>query len=340
MQDLLTPQLVSNLRDCNRIVVITGDITSKDFGIDKEILSNLQQRISIFIHAASSISLSDGLPKMASCVVQPSLVAAKMALSFSRLERFVYVSTAYVNGFLHWQPLDDKERHACTVEERIYSLRSTTTSSNTELDNILEFGTTPEYSCIRHPYAYSYVKHLTERLLLDAFLSASREQQLLILRPSCFAPAQQEPYPHFEVPGSTPVTTAMCAIIASKPTKARCSSNLADPSKSTIDEVPVDIVVNRLVAHIVFGTYGCVHAVSGASGCRSFPDMYNAIARLRRPWWWHPTLSWCNDDADPSSLCRLSRFYKILGCSYEFRQEKTEKVWELMGPSTRERWPL
>lgn len=181
---------------------------------------------------------------------------------------------------------------------------------------------------------------MTERLLLDLFETAGCEQHLLILRPSCFALPQEEPFLHFKGPGSTPVTTAMCAIVASPPTQARCTSNFVDPSKSTIDEAPMDIVVNRLVAHNAFGSYGCLHAVSGESGRRSFSDMYSAMAKLRRSWWWHPTSSWCDDDSEPSKICVLSRFYKILDCSYDFRQEKTTKVWELTTPCSRENWPL
>jgi fatty acyl-CoA reductase len=342
MRDLLPPQLVADLQNRQKVSVLDGDITKENFGLDDQTIASLRKRVSVFIHAASSISLRDGLAKMASSVVHPSLAAAKLALSFERLERFVFVSTAYVNGFLHW---DDSfagggKRQECVVEERIYPLRKTDHGAAVELHNIVDFGTTPEHSNMPHPFAYSYVKHLTERLLLEAFRKEDREQQLLLFRPSCFAPALQEPFPHFEVAGSSPVTTAMCAIISSLPTKAPCTSNLADPSKSTIDEVPVDVVVNRLVAHIAFGTSGAVHAVAGASGRRSFPGMYNAIARLRRAWWWHPEIRWCDEGTDPRKVCGLSKLYKILGCSYLFREEKTERVWQLMSPEMRDTWPL
>jgi fatty acyl-CoA reductase len=339
MQELLLPHLVVELHTSQRVSVLDGDITKDNFGLDDHAIAGLRKRVSIFIHAASSINLRDGLAKMASVVVHPSLAAAKLALSFTHLERFVFVSTAYVNGFLHWDG-NGAKRQECVVEERMYPLREPDHDAAVELRNIVDFGTTPEHSHIPHAFTYSYVKHLTERLLLEAFRKEDREAQLLLFRPSCFAPALQEPFPDFEVAGSAPVTTAMCAIIASSPTKARCTSNLADPSKSTIDEVPVDVVVNRLVAHIAFGTSGAVHAVAGASGRRSFPDMYNAIAKLRRVWWWHPEIRWCEEGTDPGKICDLSKLYKILGCSYLFREEKTERVWQLMSPTMRETWPL
>jgi fatty acyl-CoA reductase len=342
MQRLLPSHLVADLKDCQRITVLEGDITKENFGLDQQTISGLRKRISIFIHAASSLSLRQGLPEMASIVVHPSLAAAQLALSFAHLERFVFVSTAYANSFLHWDStlLNHEKRQECVVEERIYPLREFEQSAAVELNNIIDFGATPEHDCMPHPFTYTYVKHLTERLLLEKFRREGREHQLLIFRPSCFAPAQQEPFPNFEVAGSSPVTTMMCAVLAGLPRIARFTSNLADPSKSTIDEVPVDVVVNRLVVHIAFGTSGCVHAVAGASGRRNFTDVYNSMAKFRRWWWWHPELQWCEDGTDPEKLCALANLFKGLGCSFLYREEKTERVWQLMSPSMRRELPL
>lgn len=342
MQELLPSQLVVDLRERQRITVWDGDITQENFGLNDKAMAGLRERISIFIHATSSLSLRQGLPKMASIVVHPYLAAAQSALSFTHLERFVFVSTAYVNSFLHLDSilLDGTKMQECVVEERIYPLRKVQQSAVIELNNIIDFGTTPEHDYMPHPFTYTYVKHLTERLLLEAFRKEGREHQLLILRPSCFAPAQEEPFPHFEVAGSSPVTTMMCAVLSGLPVKARFTSNLADPSKNTIDEVPVDVVVNRLIVHIAFGTSGCVHAVAGESGRRNFTDVYNAMAEFRRWWWFHPGVQWCEDGTDPKKLCALANLFRGLGCSYLYRQEKTERVWQLMSPEMRETWPL
>jgi len=333
---------VVELQTCNRIVVVNGDISKENFGLDDQTVSGLQKRVSIFIHASSGDIFHDGLPEVVRSVVYPSLVAAQLALGFAHLERFVFVSTAYANGFLHWDEISPNatRRQECVVEEHIHPLRKPEQSVTVELNNIVDFGMTPEHDHMNHLCTYSYGNHLAERLLLEAFQRGNREDQLLIFRPSCIAPAQQEPFLHSEVAGSSPFTAAMCEILSCLPKEARCYSNLAEPSHSTIDEVPIDVVVNRLVAHIAFGTSGCVHAVGGASGRRSFPDMFNAAANLRRWWWWHPTLQWCEDGTDPRKICSLSKRHKLVGCSYLFREEKTERIWQLMGPSMREKWPL
>jgi len=342
MKELLPSRLVADLKDCQRIAVLDGDITKDNLGLDEQTVAALQKRISIFIHAASSLSLRGGLAEMAPIVVYPSLAAAKLALSFEHLERFVFVSSAYANSFLHWDSawLGDAHRRECIVEERIHPLREFEQSAVVELDNIIDFGTTPEHDHIPHPSSFTYVKHLTERLLLEAFREEGREHQLLVFRPSCFAPAQREPFPRFEVVGSSPVTTMMCAVLSGLPGKARFTSNLPDPSKSTIDEVPIDVVVNRLIVHIAFGTSGCVHAVAGATGRRNFADVYNAMGKFRRWWWWHAEVQWCEDNTDSKKLCDLGKLFKGLGCSYLYREEKTEWIWQLMSPSMREKWPL
>lgn len=344
MHQLLPLHLVKSLEASNKIVVLSGDITCPNFGIDETTLAALQDSVSIFIHAASSINLRHDISRMAANVVHPSLEASRLALSFTNLERFVYVSTAYVNAFLHFRKHETTPLADCVVEETIYPLRSDPNNDNAlaELRNLNEFGTTPEYSCLPHPFPYSYTKHLTERLLLHEFCAAGREQLLILFRPSIFAPAEYEPVPHFEVAGSTPGTTLLCAILANPPFRIPFASNLHDPSKATIDEVPVDMVVNMMLVHVAYGSYGCIHAVSGASGRSSFEGELNAGASLR-PWWWSkPILDWCGTETHTGAdkACFMSKTWKILGCSYLFLDKKTAEVWESMDDEARAKWPL
>lgn len=342
MHKLLPSTIVDDLRTGNKIRALAGDITLGDFGLDKKTLHDLQSKVSIYIHSASSINLKAGLKEMTSAVIDPSLAAAEMAMNFTHLERFVFVSTAYANGYLHWLPVEEGARGDCIVEERIYPLRQAASHDNplAEFKNIKEFGTTPEYTCLDHPYAYSYAKHLTERLLLTAFEAAGRKQQLFIFRPSCIGPAEQEPFPGFEVAGSTPLTAATCAVITTPPGKAWCLSNLANPDEATTDEVPLDVVVNRLVVHLAIGTSGCVHAVSGASHRRNTIMLFEAMADNRSRWWGRPVVTWCREGTPEEKLFPASRLYKIWGCSFLFHEEKTKDAWDLMDPLMKQQWPL
>lgn len=130
MHKMLPSTIVDDLRTCNKIRALTGDITLDDFGLDEQTLHDLQLKVSIYIHSASSINLKAGLKEMTCAVIDPSLAAAEMALKFTHLERFVFVSTAYANGHLHWLPVEEGTRGDCVVEERIYPLRSATSDDD------------------------------------------------------------------------------------------------------------------------------------------------------------------------------------------------------------------
>jgi fatty acyl-CoA reductase len=110
MQELLPSKIVTNLRNRQKITVLEGDITKDNFGLIEQALTSLRKRIPIFVHAASSLSVRQGLPRMASIVVHPSVAAAQLALTLTHLERFVFVATAYVNSFLHCSYLYREEK--------------------------------------------------------------------------------------------------------------------------------------------------------------------------------------------------------------------------------------
>lgn len=344
MCKLLPSSLASLLLESGKITVLDGDITHENLGLEHHERVVLQRKVTTFIHAASTINLKLDLSRMAQTVIRPSVEAAKIAMTFFHLQKFVYVSTAYVNAFLHFinGKADGSKRAGCIVEESIYDLRmeSRRTDPSAELRNLEEFGTTPEYSCIPHSFAYSYAKHLTERLLLEKFREAGLEHILMVFRPSIFAPAVRKPFPHFEVPGSTPATTLLCALLATRPMKLRFASNLLDPSRATVDEIPIDVVVNRLLVHTAHETHGCVHAVAGDAGRVLFADHFNTAIKLR-PWWWgRPILGWCDMNDSDRRACLPSKLWKILGCSFAFCDDKTQHIWKSMDTDTKEKWPL
>jgi len=323
-------------------VILEGDITLENLGLNNETVSELRDSVSICIHAAASLNLKANLTKTSKSVVQPSMAFAALALEFRYLKRFVFVSTAYTNAFMHFLPLNGSERQDCFVEEKIYPLPT----GNDERDPFLEFediertGDTPDYSSVPHPFAYAYAKHLTERLLLRMFEKEGKQRMLTILRPSCFGPAESEPSPYFETPGSAPATSVLSVALASLPKKALFTSNLADPSKATLDEVPVDIVVNRLIAHVAYDTDGCVHAVSGETGRRPIQEMIHAGISLRKWWWPAPNIVWCSDETDPKKVCAISKTFGLCGCSFLFSDIKTANIWSKMDRHDREKWYL
>ena len=319
------------------MTVWDGDLTKPQLGLDNDMISQLKEYANIYIHAASSISLRRSLPVIATSIVNPSLELAEIALSSKRLERFLYVSTAYANSHLHHLHQGVETR----VSERIYSLRSSGgDSTNLEFDDLQNCGATPEYTSHNFPFPYAYAKHLTERLLVKCFQQKDREGSLLIVRPSIIGPALREPFSNYEIRGSAPATNVLAAFIGAPSRQLTFSSRFADPmTESTLDEVPVDIVVNRILMHLYHQSEGCVHAVAGASGRHQFKTVWDRAMSERRLLW-HPRAVWLDVDWHSPLLHGIARAFVIMGTSYMFEDNKVHHVWDKMVDDEKAVFPL
>lgn len=293
--------------------------------------------MNIYIHAACSINLSRPLSFIAKSIVEPSLELAEIALGSTGLERFVYVSTAYANSHLHHlhHEVDTK------VSEGIYSLRSSDgDSTDLELSDLRESGTTPEYEFHKFPFPYAYAKHLTERLILKLFSRHGKSESLLIVRPSIIGPALREPFPYYEIRGSAPATNVLAAFISTPSVQLNLSSRFDNPmTESTLDEVPVDIVVNRILMHIYQRSEGCVHAVAGCQGRHQFKAIWEkAMSERRLPW--HPRAVWLNVDWHSPLLHQIAQAFVIMGTSYLFEDAKVNQIWANMTNDQKLKFPL
>ncbi|KAK0542846.1 hypothetical protein OC845_006415 [Tilletia horrida] len=309
-----------------RIVILDGDMQAIDLGLSKSDLDDIRQSVHFLIHAASSISLRMKLRDLSYSVVAPSVFLARLAFSSPSLERFVFISTAYSNSHLWALPgaKDDVD-----VEETIYPLKQgedPLLSATTAWRDIQQTGATAEYGNGIFPWGYGYAKHLTERLLHFYAAKAGVSDKLLVVRPSVIGPAERFPYPGFSTASSTPTTSCATAFILHPSKNMLFASRLADPSRqSTIDEVPVDVVVDRILAHTAAGTSGIVHAVAGAKSRITIAEWAQANNRERRlPW--KVNVRWVSDDWNSRKVSQLARIFKIIGASYNFAEEKTVQL--------------
>ncbi|KAL8784046.1 MAG: hypothetical protein Q9195_009196 [Heterodermia aff. obscurata] len=333
----LPPEHREAIRGNATVTVWDGDLTKRQLGLDNDKISQMKRSVNIYIHAACSISLRRSLPQIATSIVEPSLELAEIALSSKRLERFLYVSTAYANSHLHHL----HQGIETWVSERIYSLRNSGgDSTDLELDDLRNCGTTPEYTSHNFPFPYAYAKHLTERLLVKSFQQKDREGSLLILRPSIIGPALREPFPNYEIRGSAPATNVLAAFIGAPSRQLKFSSRFRDPmTESTLDEVPVDIVVNRILMHLYRQSEGCVHAVAGASGRHQFKTVWDKAMSERRLLW-HPRAVWLDVDWHSRLLHGVAQAFVIMGTSYMFEDDKVHPVWNKMVDDEKAVFPL
>ncbi|KAJ5765750.1 male sterility domain-containing protein, partial [Penicillium odoratum] len=321
----LPSDVVNWLLDPEKTTILDGDIIRPNFGLHDDEIQNLSSVLDFIVHAASSINLIHDLKSTLKHVVQPSEALAQFALQCDHVERFVYVSTAYANSHLHGLSSETDVK----VEERIYPLQSISERTVTvEYKEAQARFSTIEYESNDFPWAYGYAKHLSERLLTAMFSECGRYNQLLIVRPSVIGPAECFPFPHYTVPTSSPVTM-VSAMLANTPLFClNFASSLSNPGMdATLDEVPVDVVVDRLLIHLAFNTQGCVHAVNGERGRIKAQEIHQALRAIR---WlpWEPTIIWSMDSWHSKHQHWVNRIFKLLGTSFNFLDESTFAIWE------------
>lgn len=321
------------------ITVLDGDIQKPNLGLEPETRTTLQEDVDIVVHAASSINLRHSLSQVFERIVLPSESLAQMAMEFDNLDRFVYVSTAFANSHLY--KVSDKAE--TEIEESIYPLLgecetvdNSLASAEDARDEIRKCHSSAEYRSHDFPWPYAYAKHLAERLILARFAAKDQVAKLLILRPSVIGPAERFPYPGYCVARSAPSMALAAAMIISPAFNVIVATRCNNPEvEATIDEVPVDVVVDRLLAHLANHTTGCVHAVGGEKGRLNFRQFYRAVMQLRRLPWPLSITGSSTTDWHSAQLHPVFRFYVILGTAFLFSERKTESLWGQLHPDER-----
>jgi hypothetical protein len=184
-------------------------------------------------------------------------------------------------------------------------------------------GTSDEYDTHDFPWPYAYAKHLSERLVLQKASEGGALDKILIIRPSVIGPAEEIPYHGFTTPYSSPSTACAAAYALHPGRKIQLATRCQNPEQeATIDEVPVDVVAERILVHVAVGTSGCVHAVSGEKGRLKLEEWWEAFKKERRlPWNVKPI--WTSEDWHSADLHHIARSFKIVGTSFAFAEDKT-----------------
>ncbi|KAJ5629942.1 hypothetical protein N7528_003599 [Penicillium herquei] len=335
--NMLPAHLAKVLYDSKCMTILDGELgDTATMSLSDETLQMLKRTVHIVIHAAASIELKNSLRELSYSIIAPTLCLTQYALKFANLERFIFVSTAYVNSHL-WKTTKSSD---VAVEERVYPLGGATEdpySSALEIwKEVQKSGTSDEYDAHDFPWAYAYAKHLAERLALEKASQKNALDKVLIIRPSVVGPADKFPYPGFTTSYSTPSTACAAAYALHPGRKIHLSTRCENPDQdATIDEVPVDVVADRMLVHIALGSSGCVHAVSGEKGRLRIEDWWHAFKNERRlPWSVKPV--WTSEDWHSKNLHHMARNFKIIGTSFAFADDKTDAIAKQLGTEKEE----
>lgn len=338
---MLGPVLAQRLIDNSCMTILDGELgDTATMDLPDETLQLLKASVHIIIHAAASIQLKNSLRELSYTVIAPTLCLTQYALKFPNLEKFVLLSTAYANAHL-WttSTLPD-----VAVDEQVYPLNKDADkdseapyhSAPNAWRQVQATGSSDEYDAHDFPWPYAYAKHLAERLVLSKASEQNAQDKILIIRPSVVGPADQYPYHGFTTAYATPSTACAAAYALHPGRKIVLASRCGNPSRdATVDEVPVDVVADRLLVHTALGTGGCVHAVSGVDGRLRIEEWWDAFRKERRlPWALRPV--WAAEDWHAKDLHHIAREFKIIGTSFAFAEGKTVDVAARLGAEERD----
>ncbi|KAJ6489005.1 NAD-binding domain 4 protein [Mycena sanguinolenta] len=258
--DETLPGQIEPMLATGRIQLVVGDVTEQNFGLPAAIMSEMADNVTLIIHAAGNISLKASISKTVRNNCLPTLWLAQFGSTFKNLSAFVYISTVSVNSFLP----------DGVVEEKIYEVGD----AEHQLSEILTTGSISSCKLSDFASPYAFGKHLTERLIT----SRNPSIPLLIVRPSCIGPAISQPYPYYTRHGSCPLSSYIRNYMTSPDSGVtRVSAKHAGSGSNIFDEIPVDLVANLTLLHVMRGTTGIVHACSRSYIPRSLSQLHDTI---------------------------------------------------------------
>ncbi len=210
-----------------RVVVVEGDLSDPDCGLDPQALRAVRREVSHVLHVAAAVDFDRPLAEATAANVTASLNALALARTCERLESFVGVSTAYVTA----HPGDGVE-----IEEELAPLPAPAS----DLYAAIRSGRFREAELLTrsgHPNTYTLTKSLSEHLVAQERDGVP----VSILRPSIVSATWRWPFPGWI--DSAAAFAGFVAMIGSGHLRAV----VGDP-RARLNVVPADWVAERIVA--------------------------------------------------------------------------------------------
>ncbi|MEP6618930.1 MAG: SDR family oxidoreductase [bacterium] len=262
-REVVASECFANLPDdwTRHVTVVEGNVEHAGLGMRDESVSQLQ-RVTHVVHAAASVQFDLPVALAARANVTASLNALDVARSLPRLERFVYVSTAYVTPARGGAPI---------VEERV----PLPVTAATLYEDCLRGDTSDQELLARtgHPNTYTFTKALAEHLLLER----RGHVPVSIVRPSVITASRAYPFP-----GWIDSAAGFAAFVMLLGT-GHLRAVVCDP-EARLDLIPVDEVSQRIIRAGLGDEDGEVirHAVAGTAQSPTMAHCWDATQRYFR----------------------------------------------------------
>ena len=242
------------------VSVVEGALERPCLGLAPTARQELGQRVTHVLHAAASVSFDLPLEEAARANVATTVHLLELARGCSRLERLVYVSTAYVTP----HPGD-----GASIPEALAPLPE----PPEELYRAILEGTVAEAVLLkrsRHPNTYTLTKSLAEHLLV----ARRGDVPLSIVRPSIISASWRHPFPGWidSIAGFGGFVVLIglghLRVVVATPT-------------ARLDLIPVDLVAGHMLAECLGSEPGTApvirHAVAGLPHSPRLLDCWESI---------------------------------------------------------------
>ena len=208
------------------VSVVEGTLETSCLGLSAEARERLGRRVTHVLHAAASVSFDLPLEEAARANVATTVHLLELARRCSRLERLVYVSTAYVTPH---------PGNRTRIAEAVAPLPR----AAEELYRAIQEGEVDEADLLRqsrHPNTYTLTKCLAEHLLIER----RGRVPLSIVRPSIISASWRHPFPGWI--DSMSGFGGFVVLIGLGHLRV-----VAARAETRLDLVPVDLVADRML---------------------------------------------------------------------------------------------
>ena len=96
-----------------RVYLLSGDITEQDLGIEKQARQKLEKKVNYIIHAAATTRFDLLIEEARKINVEGTRHVISLAKKCDKLERFGFISTAYVSGKRKGTIYENERAHEC-----------------------------------------------------------------------------------------------------------------------------------------------------------------------------------------------------------------------------------